>query len=380
MFRKFAENISPSRDWASYWEINRWDRPAPVDYRSDEDFWYNLPANFDVIQAIYKVFEWTGDRSYLEDPVFLEFYQRSLTDYVSAWDPDGDGIMESPPANGIRGIPTYWEGEGPRAETGADLLAAQYAANRAYARILRLRGEEERGRSFGLTAQGLRDYYNESWWNSETGRFNTAILPGGEWDSSPLPLGQLYPLYFGIVQPGPRREKMIEALPDGQMVELNAYLPEVYYRNGAYHRGLRALLAQLDPQLERREYPEVSFTALGHLVGDLMGVEPRAGEGVLETKSRMTNEVGWAELSDLPVMDTRIYLKHFLRIESRLRNQGAAPLLWRAVFAGDHGHLSVDGVVREARRRVKEGEGRESYVEVPVPPGAEVVVRVEESR
>ena len=86
MFRKFAESISPARDWAGYWEINRWGEPAPVDYRDDEDFWYNLPANFDLIQAIYSVYEWTGDPVYLEDPTFLSFYRHSLTDYVEAWE------------------------------------------------------------------------------------------------------------------------------------------------------------------------------------------------------------------------------------------------------------------------------------------------------
>jgi hypothetical protein len=42
----FAENIAESRDWSSYWEIDRYNWPAPVDYKNDE-FWYNLPANVD---------------------------------------------------------------------------------------------------------------------------------------------------------------------------------------------------------------------------------------------------------------------------------------------------------------------------------------------
>ena len=49
MFLKFAQNISESKDYCSYWEINKFDEPAPVDFRNDKDFWYNLPANFDVI-------------------------------------------------------------------------------------------------------------------------------------------------------------------------------------------------------------------------------------------------------------------------------------------------------------------------------------------
>lgn len=380
MFRKFAEGISPARDWASYWEINRLGDPAPVDYRNDADFWYNLPANFDVIQAVFRVYRWTGDPTYLNDPAFLEFYHRSLTDYVEAWDPDADGLMESSPANGFRGIPTYWEGEGPRPETGADLVAAQFAANRDYAAILRLRGEGGKARAFELTAERLRDHYNESWWNPVTDRFNTALLPGGVWDSSPLPLGQLYPLYFGIVRPGPRRDRMVEMLPDGGMVELNAYLPEVYFRNRRYERAFSALLAQLDPALPRRDYPEVSFTAIGHLVAELMGVRPLADQGLVETKSRLIDEVKWAHLNHLFIMKNQISLMHRLREETRLKNESGDPLRWRAVFAGDHEGLTVNGEPRPARRRVSEGEGRESFVEILVPPGAEVVVGVIQRR
>ena len=52
LFRKFAVNISEAKDWCTYWEINRHDKPAPIDYRNDKEFWYNLPANFDVLDAL----------------------------------------------------------------------------------------------------------------------------------------------------------------------------------------------------------------------------------------------------------------------------------------------------------------------------------------
>jgi len=379
MLRNFSVNVAESRDWASYWEINRENEPAPVDYRSDADFWYNLPANFDLVQAMWRVYQWTGDRDYLEDPDFLSFYHHSLTDYVSTWDPDGDGLLESPPENGIRGIPTYWEGRGPRPETGADLVAAQYAANRAYAEILRARGEGAEARIFDAAADRLQRIYNDDWWNPETRRFNTAILPGGGFDDSPLPLGQLYPLYFGIVEEGPRRALMLDRLPEGGMVELNAYLPEILYSNGAYDRAFRALLVQLDPGLERRAYPEVSYTALGHIAGYLMGVRPLAQQGVLETKSRLTNEVKWAEVSHLPVISNEISLRHDGRGESRLRNESGRVLKWRAVFSGTHARLVVGGRGEDARFRTAPGEGAESWVEVEVAPGREVVVGVEET-
>jgi len=346
MFRKFAESISPSRDWAGYWEINRYDQPAPVDY--------------------------------LNDPVFLDFYRHSLTDSVQAWDPDNDGFMESPPENGIRGIPTYWEGEGPRAITGADLVAAQFAANLAFSMILALRGELGEAETFAVTAKRLEEIYNRDWWNPETQRFNTAILPDGTFDTSPLPLGQLYPLFFGIVRDGPRRRAMVEELPNGEMVELNAYFPEILYRNGDYQGAFQSLLVQLDPALSRREYPEVSYTAVGYIVSFLMGVRSLASQGVVETKSRLSEEIRWAEVSNVPITGNEISVKHIGGAETHLRNETGEALIWRAVFDGEHLGGYVNGRPLASSHRRADGEGVESFLEVTVAPGEEVVVSVGE--
>lgn len=35
LLTKFVSAIAESRDWCGYWEINKWNRPAPVDYQSD---------------------------------------------------------------------------------------------------------------------------------------------------------------------------------------------------------------------------------------------------------------------------------------------------------------------------------------------------------
>ncbi|MGW8267953.1 MAG: hypothetical protein ACWGSQ_16420 [Longimicrobiales bacterium] len=172
---------------------------------------------------------------------------------------------------------------------------------------------------------------------------------------------------------------MLDRLPDGGMVELNAYFPEILYLNGAYDRAFRALLVQVDPGLERREYPEVSYTALGHIAGFLMGVRPLAAEGVVETKSRLINEVKWAEITHVPVLFNEISIRHDGRRESRLRNESGRAVRWRAVFSGRHARLMVEGRGEDAGFRTTPGEGAESWVEVEVGPGKEVVVGVEET-
>ena len=110
MLGKFARAIAPSRDFCSYWEIDKWDRPAPVDYKSDADFWYNLTANFDVLDACWRQHNWSGDKAYVEDQAFLDFYGRSVKEYIEVWDKDGDGVPEHRPEYGYRGLGGYDEG------------------------------------------------------------------------------------------------------------------------------------------------------------------------------------------------------------------------------------------------------------------------------
>ncbi len=376
MMRKFALGIAESRDWCSYWEIDRHDRPAPVDYRSDEDFWYNLPANFDVIQACYRIYEWTGDRDYLDDEAFLEFYRRSLNDYIETWDIDGDGLMESPAENGIRGIATYWEGGGPRAATGGDLVAAQYAANLAYSKVLALRGEAEQSETYGREADRLRGMYNSEWWAADFGRFYTSILEDGTFDTTHIPAMQIFPMYFGIVSPD-RADRLFRDHKPGVNVEENSYLAEVYYEHGRIEAAFDFLMAQMDPTLERRDYPENPFTAVGGVVRYLAGVRPIASEAVVETRSRLPDAIGWVQLEHVTVLDNQIGVRHESDAETRFVNESGAAIRWRAVFPGEHGSLIVDGAPVDAQVRRTSYGSSESFVELVVDPGESRTVKVE---
>jgi hypothetical protein len=378
MMRKFAASVAESRDWCGYWEIDRLDRPAPVDYRSDTDFWYNLPANFDLVQAAERAWQWTGDSTWLTDPVLEEFRWRSLTDYVRHWDPDGDGIMQSPVSAGIRGIPTYWEGPGQRAATGGDLVAAQYAANRSFSVMLRSRGrggDLEKAQTFADEADRLRTLYNETWWSDELGRFYSAILPDGTFDTTDIPSMQIFPLHFGIVDPA-RATLLFAGLTPGVNVEELSYLAEVHYRYGHHAEAFGHLLAQMEPALERREYPENPFTAVGGVVRWLAGVQPLAADGVVETRSGLPDEVGWLELSEVPVFDGSLSLRHEGRESTRLTRLSGSWTTWRAVFPGALDTLLVDGQAKAAESRRTETGEAESFVEVELGRGKTRTVTV----
>ena len=156
LLSKFVGAIAKSRDWCGYWEIDKWNRPAPVDYKSDADFWYNLPANFDIIDACYRAWLWTGDSAYLSDPIFLNFYEKSLNEYVRRWDPDGDGLMEGNTGSPARrGLSSYNEEQFGR--VGVDLLAGQYIGNLRFAGMLKLRGKPAEAREYLRRAERIQE-------------------------------------------------------------------------------------------------------------------------------------------------------------------------------------------------------------------------------
>ncbi|MDP2469521.1 MAG: hypothetical protein Q8W46_01555 [Candidatus Palauibacterales bacterium] len=378
MARKFAASVSEARDWCGYWEIDRYDRPAPVDYRSDSDFWYNLPANFDLVQASERAWQWTADSAWLADPFLAEFYQRSLDDYVRRWDPNGDGIMESPESAGSRGIPTYWEGEGRRPATGGDLVAAQFAANRAWARMLRARrrpGDFDLADRADEEADRLQRMYDETWWSDALGRYYTAVLPDGSFDSTPVAAMQIFSLYFGIAEPA-RVVRLLQGLGPGANVEEDSYLAEAHYRYGRDEAAFDYLLNQMSPSLDRREYPENPFTAVGTTVRWLAGIRPIASEALVETRSRLPAAVGWIELDGVPVFDGSVRVRHAGRSETALTRSGGSRVRWRAAFDGRHDTLYVDGLpVTATSRRTVMGE-EEAFVTLTVKPGETRAVSV----
>ena len=151
MLRLFAKNISASKDWCSYWEMNKHGVPAPEDYRNDNEFWYNLDANFDLLSAMWRLGTWTGDSSYYDNPESRNFQEKSTGPYIGSWVLQPDSLLARPahpnapvPFNEhdafhrCRGLPSYSEGIS-NIKMGVDLVAALYRGLMTYSDILRHR-------------------------------------------------------------------------------------------------------------------------------------------------------------------------------------------------------------------------------------------------
>jgi hypothetical protein len=391
LFRKFAANISEAKDWCTYWEINRHDKPAPVDYRNDKEFWYNLPANFDVLDAVARQYLWTGDRTYLDDPAFLNFYERTVKDYVERWALGPDKIMSRPaimnlavpldpkdPYRASRGLASYNEDE-EGMNVGADLPAAQYAGFKAYALLRRARGDAAEAAAFDQKAADLQAFFHRTWWDSAAGRYYVFHSPDGLFRHG---IGQEFLVYYGVTaDDGPTKQAVRELVMRQDInIEMRSYYPEILFRHGEDAAALRTILYLCDPSTKRREYPEVSFAVIGALTRGLMGIEPDARDGSVATLPRLPGELTRAEIRNVPVLGTVISVKHERQSRTELSNLGRAPIVWKAAFRGRHDVIRIDGRAQKAAIARAE-DGREiSFIRMTVEPGRAATATIEAAR
>jgi hypothetical protein len=375
MLGKFAENISAGKDWCSYWEINRENHPAPVDYHDDADFWYNLPANFDVLDTCYRMYAWTGDRSYLTDGAFRNFYKRTVHDYVERWDLGLDRIMTRPrimnirghldPANRFqknRGIPSYEEAD-PNFVVAIDQVAVQYAGYLAYARFQQLLGNEEESKEFLKRATDVKTFLNQVWWDKDSGSYYSSL----GLDHKPRRRGlNLSVLYYGAAEDGPKSASVVNAIlrslesKEPMGIEQQSHLPEILYHYGKPDAAYDQILDLAGEGKNRREYPEVSYSVIGAIVMGLMGIEvvpaePQKAlqealyvEQTVSTLSRLTPKTKWAELKHVPIRANEISVRHDGLSKTTLTNTAGPAMIWNACFPGLHRKLLANGKAAEA--------------------------------
>jgi hypothetical protein len=384
MLRCFAASISASKKWCAWWEITRDGVPAPVDYNNDHDFWYDLPASFDVVDACYRQWLWSRNDEYMGE-VFLNFYERTLSDYVKAWDRQSNGLLEHLPADGHMGIATYDEDLQSQVLVGSDLIAAQHAAYRDYAAIERSRNEPKVAVEFERKAEHLQELYNTQWWDSarnryfgdlgEDGKFHPELREGDGRCTLELPL------YYGLTAEGSKTESALDLLEVRLKEDLNqssamiggvegrSYMPDIFYKYGRCRAGYSALTALMDPNLKRREYPEVSFSVIGNLCSGLMGIRSLTQANAIETLPQLTTETSWAVLHHAPIGLNSISLRHTGLTASVLTNESGPEITWQAAFPAKSSGLLVNGKKVASQNKTRAGGSVESYCDVRVSPG-----------
>lgn len=381
MLYLMAKNISDEKDWCSFWEITRQGEPALQDYLNDQEFWYNLPANFDVLDCCFRMFELTGDPDYVNDPVFLNFYKRTVYDYVERWNLGMDKIMDRPrimnnPSDNnrkfknARGIPGYNEGDFDYT-VGLDLLATEYAAFKSYARLQQLRHEEDEAGKFYKKADEVAQFIETVWWDDQHNNYYTHV--DKDHKLSTYGVGEAI-LYWGVPEDTFQLRSLIDTLVHNlpknaeSSIEGLSHLPEILYKYDQPEMAYNMLAFIV--QNERREYPEASFSVIGAMVSGLMGIRtapyPTKGslitghypEQIITTRSGLPANVKWAAINRVPIKGNVISLRHEGQVQTTLTNDAGPQLLWKAYFPGAYDSLRLNGQSARAHTDTLSANGK----------------------
>ncbi|CAN5496174.1 hypothetical protein BH10BAC4_BH10BAC4_26060 [soil metagenome] len=370
----FVKSISASRDWCGYWEIDKFNRPAPVDYRSDDDFWYNLPGNFDILNACFRQYQWTGDTTFLYDKAFVNFYSRTCNDYVNRWDTDSDGIME-----GTRSVEKHDRGIGSYDEsltgiTGNDLIAAQFIGYSSYSAILRVTGNELDAGFYIDRSKKLRDEFDKRWWDGENQSYHHFLTKDGWLHNDVM---QLFLLRWDFI-PSNRIQPVLKSIlvQEGKLnVEMRSYFAREMFRYGDAAEARRLLKSTIDPTLERREYPEVSFGALEAYAEGLMGIDVRMDSHSVRTLSRVKSDEN-AKLENIPLVDGTFSIEHHGQHESIFVNNTSREILWWACVTGKAKRMFINGKSAKTQELLDAGQRIVTYAVVKIPRGKSCRVKV----
>jgi hypothetical protein len=355
MLLKFTQNISSTRDWCSYWEITKDDKPTPVDYKSDSVFWYDLPSNFDVMKACYKMYLLTGDSTLLLSNPFYSFAYHSVHEYPAIWDLHHNGMMSALNET-TNGIGSYVESIGGIA-TGSDLLAAQAEGYNVYGHIMQIQNKPDSALYYYQFAKKLKADYIQNWWNVQNKNFyNYEDFSGMKHMNKDNAFGFLIlTLHFDLIK-SKDNEKMKyiiscleKGIKMGDNVESHSYLSLILYKYDRSEAAYKSLLFMIDPSVKRRTYPEVSYAFIGTIVEGLMGIELNAPKNTIVTTSKLPKKLKWVQVKYIPWKTGYVTVRHDGLKSTTLSSGAKQSFIWRATFSGNQKELWVNGKAVKTR-------------------------------
>jgi hypothetical protein len=379
----FARSAAESRDWTAYWEIDGEGRPSSADYVSDSDFWFNLPANFDVLDASVRMWRWTGDESYRNDPVFQRFFRTTMSDYIQAWQLAPDKILTRPrianqrQAEGrfvhSRGIPSYTEGTKDFI-FGTDLLAAEYRAIRSFNEI---GNDKALAQKMQPEADAIQSMLERVGWTEQGHHYFGTVHKDQRGSGS----GDTLVLYFGAAKDPAHTRGALDYVSSPTYwrqinIEEESYVPLTLFRYGRNEAAYQILADISSPQKNRREYPEVSYAVIETIVSGVIGLSPGpiGGDYDVSTISRLPTEHDQATLTSVPIRNNQLDVTQTGTSTTRLKNTSGPALRWRAEFPGTLAQLKVDGKTVSPEHSTTPEDLAISWTDVTVAPGTTVSV------
>lgn len=384
MMEKFAENISESKDWCSHWEIDKDNNPCPADYVDDNNFWYNLNANFDVLFACWRLYEWTGDEQYLKNEKLTNFFERTVDDFVNRWQLGPEEIMVRPRKlnvkdatieryREVRGLPSYVENY-PGLTVSSDLVAAIYAGFDAYSRMMYVRGKQVECKKYRNKAEAYRMLLENDWWNSNINAYHTFWTYQDQFADGE---GLTFLLWFNAVQQTDRIHGTISKIMSRTdwNIENISYFPLLWYRYNHIQEGYD-ILAGISTK-DRSDYPEVSYGMIEGVISGTMGIMPSASQKKVTTLPKLVKdkEHDFLQIENLPMLKGHITVRHDGSKCSSFINNTPEKLTWRASFMGKIDYMTVNGRKQKVKTYIDLMGNTVSYVEVTVLTGAKAIVQ-----
>jgi len=326
---------------------------------------------------------WSGDPALVEDSRLQRFYARTVSEFVAAHDPNGNGIAEGASGNGWGIACTYNELPGVVLAESADSLGTQCRAFAAQAHFLRARGDAVGAQWWASKAAELRRRFNEAWYDADAGRYLIGFDHPGYRPVNAFGYETSWFIpYTALCDPGPRAAAYLDFIHEhfqarpSRNLEAWTYLPDVFYAWGQDDRGWNYFQHVLD---HRSDYPEVSFTVISQLATRIMGIEPDAPNRALSTLGHLPQEVEWLELDHVPLGPGELRVRHEQGNRSTtVENHAGSDVVWQARFRGRHANIAVDGVASPARPETVRGL-EVSSVTLTVKPGQQRTATVSQA-
>lgn len=382
MIKKFAENISDSKDWCTFWEIDKNNHPCSADYLDDANFWYNLNANFDVIFACWRLYEWTGDKRYLKDETLAKFFKLSVNEYIERWILEPENILLrkqemniKPTTKGryqdVRGLPSYVENY-PGLTNSSDLVASIYGGFEAYSKILATLGQAAESKKFHYQAEEYRRHLEEDWWNEENKAYHTFWTKNNQFADGE---GLTYMLWFNAAQDAERIQGTVNKMMERKNwnIENISHFPLLWYRYNHTQEAYDILTTITS--MPRCEYPEVSYGMIEGIISGTMGIVPEASQKRVTTLPKITGG-HFLQIDNLPLLGGTISVRHDGNKTTKFVNNTPGNLTWEAAYMGKMDELTVNGKQQKTKSRADLMGNIISYIEINLAPGTEAQVNI----
>ncbi|WP_169088394.1 chitobiase/beta-hexosaminidase C-terminal domain-containing protein [Paenibacillus sp. PL91] len=407
MFQTFAKGMTEARKWYTLWAYNFDASNYTIDWRSDTNFVREVPAQFELVEKAYKQYLWTGNDDYINDPYLWDFYTKTVTDFITLHDTNGNGVAEGTGGGIFSGAVSYNERSDEKIIEAGDAIGSQYQAFLAYAHMLEAKGSSAEAANYFAKAQQLKDYFNNEWSikdGDKAGSYARALgIDGqtkyagfGKENSWFMPMklitepGQRNSNYLdyisgeignGLLYDSPTTKARLDKPNSPSNVEAYTYLPDTFYPYNRVNEGWKWLefLMETRPNkheqfnagtLTNGEYPEISYTIIGNVIEGLMGIEPNAPKHAVATAPRLSSEVPDVKVDFLKIGANELSVSHTGNTKTELANkEGTQPLTWEARFYGNFPTITLNGTDMPALHKTVNGV-KVSYITTSVDVGA----------